>query len=220
MTVYVGSARIDEHGQAHGGMAGDQTGMEVSTQREEWADIKGFCGLYRVSTLGRVYSVPRKGFRGRAIGGNYLSSDKPTKNGYACVNLRSTNFTRLSVPIHRLVAEEFIPNPNGLPQVNHKDGNKLNNCVSNLEWVSSSDNVRHAVKNGLMRNHFHANYGEYNYNHKLSDSQVERIRDMYRNGIKSPALSRLFGVSKGHVCKIVKDCIRKNGSVVYDCVCR
>ena len=53
--------------------------------------------------------------------------------------------------VHRLVAETFIPNPNKLPQVNHKDGNKQNNCVYNLEWITNYDNIQHAVKNGFFK---------------------------------------------------------------------
>lgn len=57
----------------------------------------------------------------------------------------------LNLKVHRMVAETFIKNPNNLQTVNHKDGNKLNNTVSNLEWMSSSDNLRHAHRNGLIK---------------------------------------------------------------------
>ena len=55
------------------------------------------------------------------------------------------------VRIHRIVADAFIPNINNLPQVNHKDGNKLNNCVNNLEWISASGNVKHGYTNNLYK---------------------------------------------------------------------
>jgi hypothetical protein len=69
---------------------------------------------------------------------------QPNGKGYLRVSIgKKLNF------IHRLVAEKYIPNPNNYPQVNHKDGNKLNNCVENLEWVTNLDNRKHAVKEGL-----------------------------------------------------------------------
>lgn len=75
-------------------------------------------------------------------------------NGYYTVDLYS-NGKRIKRRISRLVAQAFIPNPDGLPDVNHKDGNKLNNSVENLEWVTKSENMQHAIKNGL----WHPSYG-------------------------------------------------------------
>ena len=72
--------------------------------------------------------------------------------------------------VHRLVAEQYIPNPDNLPQVNHIDGNKLNNCVENLEWVSNLDNRAHAVKN-----HLHL-CGEQTKMAKLTEKDVRYIR--------------------------------------------
>lgn len=68
-------------------------------------------------------------------------------NGYLSVHIRDKNNKRHY--IHRLVAEAFIPNPDNKPQVNHIDGNKMNNCVENLEWVSCKENIRHAIATGL-----------------------------------------------------------------------
>lgn len=92
--------------------------------------IKGFEGLYEVDVGGNVYSL-RKGIR---LKPNILNS------GYAqyCLN---KNGKRLLVLGHRLVAEQFIPNPNNYPIVNHKDENKLNNAVENLEWCTYSYNL-------------------------------------------------------------------------------
>lgn len=72
-----------------------------------------------------------------------------TKVGYLRVLLISPTNERKHKSVHRLVAETFIPNPNKLPQVNHKDGNKLNNHISNLEWCDSTHNNRHALATGL-----------------------------------------------------------------------
>lgn len=109
--------------------------------KEIWKDIVGYEGKYMISNMGNVKSL------------NYKRSNKekilkPFKNkdGYLivglCINGKKTNFQ-----IHRLVAEIFIPNPNNLPQVNHKDENKLNNSVDNLEWCSVSYNINYGNRN-------------------------------------------------------------------------
>lgn len=187
---------------------------------EEWRDVKGFEGIYQVSNLGNVRSLSRLDARGHSIKGKMLSTNVPIKAGYPCVNLKNGKHKRLAVPIHRLVAENFIPNNDDLPQVNHIDGNKMNNSVDNLEWVSCSDNIRHAVMNNLMPNHYYAYNGETNPRCKLTDNQISEIRNLYSQGIKSPMLSKMFGVSKSHICAIVKHKIRNKGSEKYECVCR
>jgi len=85
-------------------------------------------GTYILSSDGKIYSK---------LSNKYLKPYLNTKK-YACVTM-----FKKDERIHRLVAEHFIPNPNNLPQVNHIDGNKLNNDISNLEWVSNRDNVLH-----------------------------------------------------------------------------
>ena len=111
--------------------------------REVWKSVKGYEGLYKVSNLGRVKSIPRPKTTGGIL--------KPFKRAkYLSVDLRKIN-KRKTFQVHRMVAEAFIPNPNNLEQVNHKDGNKLNNVVDNLEWCTCSENVKHAYKNQLMK---------------------------------------------------------------------
>ena len=98
--------------------------------------------------------------------------------------------------VHRLVAEKYIPNPNNLPQVNHKDGNKLNNCVDNLEWVSNKDNRAHALKEGLHL------YGEKCPWSKLKEQDVIYILDNYpKMTIKDLALK--FNVNRNTISDIV-----------------
>lgn len=106
--------------------------------REIFKDIKGYENIYRVSNLGRVYSVKR---------GIVVSLIKK-KSGYYTVNLYKNKEMRTFL-IHRLVACNFIENPNNLPQINHIDGDKANNKVENLEWVSGIDNMRHAYENNV-----------------------------------------------------------------------
>lgn len=118
--------------------------------KEIWKDIKDYEELYQVSNLGRVRSMPRKGTHINKI--HILKSNKNYK-GYLHVSLTKKCVSKTK-SIHRLVAETFIPNPDNLPQVNHKDGNKLNNCVDNLEWITNYDNLIHSIRIGLRKNSY------------------------------------------------------------------
>ena len=127
-----------------------------------WKAIQGYEGYYEVNDLGEVRSLDRyvtdssgaKSGKRRLLKGAMMklteSKAQYGGTGYLVVNLRK-NHTSWVVPVHILVAKAFIPNPDNMPTVNHKDGNKLNNRVSNLEWVSYSDNNVHALKNGLRK---------------------------------------------------------------------
>ena len=111
---------------------------------EVWKDVAGYEGYYKVSNQGDVYSVERRGADGRKYGGSTL---KPAHNGrgYFYVALYK-NGTSERKSVHRIVAEAFIPNPNGLPQVNHRDEVKGNNNVENLEWCTSEYNNNHGTR--------------------------------------------------------------------------
>lgn len=106
-------------------------------------DISGFEGSYAVTKEGRVWSYP-KNTKGRSHCGKFL---KPSTNGkgYLRVFLGDKNSGYRRYFVHRLVAEAFIPNPRKKPQVNHKDRDKHNNAVSNLEWCTNQENIKHAL---------------------------------------------------------------------------
>lgn len=125
---------------------------------EIWKPIKGYEGLYEVSNTGKVKSVKRT-MKYEATGKVQtthervltLISSKLTKRHpkpLYHVELWKDNKRTVKM-IHRLVAETFIPNPDGKPQVNHKDGNRDNNRVDNLEWCTCSENSLHAYRTGL-----------------------------------------------------------------------
>ena len=119
----------------------------MNTQ-EQWMPIKGFEGKYEISSYGRVKSVRR--IKHIPNGEMRMSNErilKPweLKSGYLLTYLYKDS-ERFSPRIHRLVAEAFIPNPTHLPQVNHIDGDKTNNNISNLEWVSRSENCKHSAR--------------------------------------------------------------------------
>jgi len=118
---------------------------------------------------------------------------------YVCMYLNGKN---VKFNLHRIIAETYIPNPDNLPQVNHIDGDKLNNRIKNLEWVTNQKNRDHAIQNGL---HF---CGEQCEKSKLTESDVKYIRDNYIP--KHPefggiALTKKFGVGNAQISRIVNN---------------
>lgn len=115
---------------------------------EEWRQVGGREGEYEISSLGRVRSLPRmragKGGAPTRVAFRILLTT--CRNGYRGVHLGKGK----SALVHRLVAAAFLQNQHGLPEVNHKDGNKAHNAVGNLEWVTHRDNAAHASLTGLL----------------------------------------------------------------------
>jgi len=109
--------------------------------------IPGYEDLYSVTPDGRVWSYPRKGAGGHT--GIFLVS-KLTHKGYFRLHLIREKKQK-NCYIHRLVAEAFIPNPLNLPQVNHKNGIKIDNRVVNLEWCTNLENMQHSTRLGLRK---------------------------------------------------------------------
>lgn len=107
---------------------------------EMWRPIVGTKGFIEVSNEGRMRSLLR--------GSPMVLKPQTDKRGYQRITV-TIERVKVTYKVHREVAKAFIDNPNNLPQVNHKDGNKNNNSVSNLEWITNIDNVHHAIENGL-----------------------------------------------------------------------
>lgn len=111
--------------------------MEKRSQKEIFKPIVGYEGLYEVSNYGRVRSLPRRCTKGKVLKPGLVSG------GYCGVVL-SKDGKCSSLLVHRLVADAFIPNPEGLIQINHKDENKANNCIDNLEWCTAQYNSEYS----------------------------------------------------------------------------
>lgn len=151
---------------------------------EVWKPINDYDG-YQVSNYGR----------GKSFKKGKVKILKPALcMGYLRVTLWKDNKPK-PFRIHRLVAELFIPNPEGKPEVNHIDGNKFNNYVGNLEWATSSENQRHAVATGLQAQ------GEDNYLAKLTNEQVLYIRQN-PDSLTLEKLAEKFGVNFGTISAI------------------
>lgn len=109
-------------------------------RKEVWRTVSGYEGLYIVSNKGRVYGLKKR---------RELKAATMNK-GYMVVTLWKDN-EQCTMLVHRLVAQAFLSNPDNLPQVNHKDANKMNNYVSNLEWATCKQNIVHAVIMGTFK---------------------------------------------------------------------
>lgn len=112
--------------------------------------IVGYENLYRVDTLGNIYRTSKKS------GELVLFKQQKHKHGYKQVGLSKNGINKKKL-VHRIVAEAFLPNPNKYPQVNHKDGNRTNNVIENLEWCTNSMNQIHCV----YITKTHKNYGKF-----------------------------------------------------------
>lgn len=122
--------------------------------KEVWKDIEEYEGLYQVSNYGNVKSLNYNHTKKEKI----LKIDNSSNKGYSCVRLCKDKIITKKT-IHRLVAKAFVSNPENKPQVNHIDGNKLNNYANNLEWVTNGENEKHAYNYNLKHKHFGKNNG-------------------------------------------------------------
>lgn len=152
---------------------------------EIWKPINDYPG-YEISNLGRV-----KSYKMDKINGKIMNPYKTTK-GYLQIDISLDGRARKNrrhLAIHRLVAIAFLPNPNNYPQVNHKDGDKTNNHVWNLEWVTAKENTNHAIKTGLR-----VNSGEEFHSSKLSNKDVHKIcKLLEENKLKATEIPELIG---------------------------
>lgn len=181
---------------------------ELQKQAEEaWSEIAGYEGLYFISSYGKVKSAERLARYTHAVTKQELFRRKAAillkqanhTNGYKIVSL-SRYGVSVDTSIHRLVAAAFIPNPNGLPVVNHKDGNKTNNHVGNLEWCTHKENNDHAMQAGL------AAIGEKTGSAKLRPDLILSIRAKRNTGVYLKKLAAEYGVS---TCTISQICRRE-----------
>jgi len=143
---------------------------------------------YFISSYGNVMSCKRG--KSKPL---ILHNDK---KGYLRVSLGANRESNL---VHRLVAKAFIHNPDNYSQVNHKDTNKKNNKVSNLEWCTNSMNMAHAIENGLRASF----KGQLNGRCILSESDVLEIRAKSKSGYSKPQLASEYGVST-HAIKDIR----------------
>lgn len=129
---------------------------------------------------------------------------KNTKELSYSINVRGYKILKVTLhgrqfnkKVHRLVAETFIPNPNNYSDVNHIDGDKLNNHVSNLEWCTRKYNINHSYKLGLSKT------GEYRYNAKLTNDDCSEIFEAHEAGISQRDIAKHYNVSQPTISGIL-----------------
>ena len=167
---------------------------------EIWKDIDGFDNIYQVSNLGKVRSKDRivvawnntkNDYSSKRIKGKILKQS--IRNGYYSVTLTKE---RISCSVHRLLATTFIDNQENKETVNHKDGNKLNNHLSNIEWATYKENTQHAIQTHLKKN---------SYNDKkvfMNTLDGEKIREF--ESLTKAAIFLGDSNKKKHICSVCK----------------
>lgn len=184
---------------------------------EIFKDVKGFEGLYKVSNYGRVLSLPKGDGNGNRE--RFLKQDIVKRNH---TNYRRVTFCQFGITkryqVHRLVGLHFIPNPENKPQVNHIDNNGENNKVSNLEWATHSENMKHAQRQGRL---FKIQQGGGRINGEKRFAEVKaRLKEQLGDRLVGFELSKKVRrlvtflcreCNKSHKTRIDSDLLKKNG---------
>lgn len=175
-------------------------------EKEIWKKINNYENYYEISNFGNIRSLDRyvRDANGlRLIKGKILTPKNHT-SGYYQIVLSKEGKNKYKY-IHRLVAEHFIENYSELLVINHKDGNKINNNLLNLECVTQKQNIHHALKNGFMNIS-----GENHYRAKFNNSEILKIRELYKEGKTLKELSILYNSNKPVICRIVNNKVYKD----------
>lgn len=178
---------------------------------EKTITIKGMD--YIVSSDGKVYSASN-------YGASYYHkeiSQRLNSDGYLQITVGKTN-NRSQYRVHRIVAEAFIPNPDNLPEVNHKDYNRTNNCVENLEWCTHAGNIAHSAGTGHYSRfgEDNPNYGNDTLKRKYSeDKELSRIKNG-RNGVQNGRCKKVKLIDMRLNKEILFDYIRQAAQYLMD----
>jgi len=158
----------------------------------EWVKCEDWPG-YWASTAGEVMTT--KSRRSKIL--------KPIrgKRNYLIISMWK-NAKRSTKPIHRLIGETFIPNPKNKREINHKDGNKYNNEVSNLEWVTTQENVNHKIN--VLKRSGPFSKGQNHCNAKFRDKDIPKIRRAVENKQTMRSMAKLYHVSTTTIARIIR----------------
>jgi hypothetical protein len=168
---------------------------------EIWKDVVGFEGLYKVSNLGNVIGIGKSWVCGMydsiIVKPESIRKQSTDTGGYKqvwlCKDGKAKNYL-----VHRLVAKTFLENPENKKDINHKNGNKTDNGLDNLEWCTRSENVLHAFKNDLKKPSSGSRHGM----SKLKEDDVLRIRELSGKHTKLE-LAEMFGVGRRNINNII-----------------
>ena len=182
---------------------------------EEWRPIEGYEGLYEISSYGRVRSLDKyvksKSESYRLHKGKVLSPEKNTR-GYLSVVL-SYNGKHKTITVHRLVAQAFLPNPDNLPEINHKDEDKTNNNVTNLEWCDHKYNVNYGTRNirakeTAIKNGYWTGLSRKESMKKYYQENKDKIKE-YRKEYSQKYNQKYYQENKDRICEWKKEYYRK-----------
>jgi hypothetical protein len=180
---------------------------DAKYMEEIWKDVPGYEGQFQASNLGRIKSLKRLGAWVERI--RKLHLNKKGNYWEICITDKCGRYFKTMLKVHRMVASAFIPNTEEKPTVNHKDGNRLNNYVENLEWCTQKENMQHAWRTGLISS-AKIRAGGRSYEKRISDFSVSQMRNEYRPGLFGyKRLAKKYGISKSLVCAIIKGRKRK-----------
>lgn len=150
--------------------------------------MKCIVQFYYATEDGHIYSSKSKKF----------ISERTTNRGYNVVNL-SIDGKCKTFSVHRLIAQAYIPNPNNFPTVNHKNGIKTDNRIENLEWVTFSENIIHAMETGLLV----PAKGKNTKHGRFDEKDINEIRKLYSDGLSQYKIAELYNVTRGTIQQIV-----------------
>lgn len=173
--------------------------MIEDMEGEIWKDVVGFEGLYTVSNMGRVKSSEKiVRYRwGERVNKARILKPNNLDQRYDQVTLCRNKYQK-KITVHRLVVITFLDMDATKNSINHKDGNKRNNCASNLEWCTQKENIDHAYKLGLM----HGRKGEKHPNSLLTNDNVAQMKAMLKDGARTRDLVKIFNVSEDVIYQI------------------
>lgn len=160
--------------------------------KEEWKDVIGYEDLYQISNFGRIKSIKYEYDK--------ILKTNLTNSGYLELTLHKNKKLKHKT-IHRLVAIHFVDNPENKKEVNHKDGNKLNNYAYNLEWNTPLENTKHSIETGLCKKN-----GEYNPMNKLTETEVMEIKNKYKTKkYTQENLANEYNISRTNISLIINN---------------
>jgi len=175
-----------------------------------WKEIPNTDGLYFANEKGEIKSTSRERYyNAKGIKGCYKRNGKILKqpinnHGYPCVTIKYRNGSQKVIQVHQLIARTFLPNPENKPQINHIDGNKQNNNVSNLEWCTASENLKHAFRTGLNKGSrpFKGKFGKEHFGSKPVIA-YNKDGTIYKEYESQCLAAKDLGVNSSHISQCV-----------------